>query len=189
MKNRNNRLLDKLVIVDLEATCDDPRPRWHGEIIEIGVCLLDLRTLAITDKRGILVKPETTPITRFCTSLTTITPEMVAREGVSLKEAVAVLHNDYKIDERTWASWGDYDRKQLTNECNNKAIPFHGQNSPHLNLKHLMAVEYGLRSGEGMDRALERFKIKPEGVHHRGVDDAYNIARIYAKHLGRVRGV
>jgi inhibitor of KinA sporulation pathway (predicted exonuclease) len=50
-----------------------------------------------------------------------------------------------------------------------------------------MAVEYGLRSGEGMDRALERFKIKPEGVHHRGKDDAHNIARIFAEHLKRVR--
>ncbi len=187
--NRNNRLLDKLVIVDLEATCDDPRPRWYGEIIEIGVCLLDLGTLAITDRRGILVKPETTPITRFCTSLTTITPEMVRNEGVSLADALLQLKNDYKIDQRTWASWGDYDKKQLTNETRAKGLLFWGEQSPHLNLKHLMAVEHGLRSGEGMDRALERFKIKPEGVHHRGEDDAFNIARIYAKHLGRVRGV
>lgn len=183
-----NRKLDKLVVIDLESTCDNPRPQWQGEIIEVGVCLLDLQTLDITDKRGILVKPQNTPITSFCTSLTTLTPELVQAEGVSLFQAMAVLELDYKIRERTWASWGDYDRNQLIKDCNAKRFGFPGENSSHLNIKNLLAIEYGWKAGEGLDRALERFQMNLEGTHHRGKDDANNIARIYAAHLRHVRG-
>ena len=73
------KLLDKIVVVDIEATC------WEGklpegmisDIIEVGVCLLDVETGEITDNRGILVKPERSTISPFCTELTTITPELI----------------------------------------------------------------------------------------------------------------
>ena len=182
-----NRRLDKLIVIDLEATCDDPKPQWQGEIIEVGVYLLDLQTLDITDKRGILVKPQNTPITPFCTSLTTLTPELVEQEGMSLFQAMVILDAHYKISQRTWASWGDYDRKQLIKDCNAKRFGFPGEHSTHFNIKQILAVEYGWKAGEGLDRALERFKMNLEGTHHRGKDDAYNIARIYAAHLKHVR--
>lgn len=182
-----NRRLDKLVVIDLESTCDEPRPRWQGEIIEVGVCLLDLQTLAITDKRGILVKPDNTPITPFCTSLTTLTPELIEREGISLFQAMVILQEQYGIRERTWASWGDYDRNQLIKDCNAHKYGFPGEKSSHINIKNTLAVEYGWRSGGGLDKALEKFGLTLEGTQHRGIDDANNIARIYAAHLTRVR--
>lgn len=181
-----NKLYDKIVVLDLEATCDEPRPTWRGEIIEVGVCLLDVRSLEITKPKGIMVKPQNTPITPFCTKLTTITPEMVESAG-SLFQAMVTLEEEYQISQRTWASWGDYDRKQLVSECNSKRMGFPGENSTHLNLKSLMAIEYGWPRENGLDRALNLFKLKLEGTHHRGIDDAYNIARVYAKHLAWVR--
>ena len=53
-------LLDKVIIIDVEATC------WEGttpvdmesDIIEIGICLLDVQSGEITNNKGILVKPE-----------------------------------------------------------------------------------------------------------------------------------
>ncbi|QYS89362.1 hypothetical protein [Flavobacterium davisii] len=50
------KLLDKILVVDIEATC------WEGklpegmisDIIEIGVCLLDVQTGEISDNREIL---------------------------------------------------------------------------------------------------------------------------------------
>jgi inhibitor of KinA sporulation pathway (predicted exonuclease) len=181
------KLFDHLVIIDLEATCDEPKPLWQSEIIEVGVCLLDLRTLEITKPRGLLVKPERTPITAFCTNLTTITPELVAREGITLAEAMRILEKEYKLDERTWASWGDYDRKMLEKDCEAKGISFPGRTRSHINLKNLLTVELGLPWENGLDNALERFGLKLEGTHHRGVDDAKNIARIYQRHLQKVR--
>jgi inhibitor of KinA sporulation pathway (predicted exonuclease) len=186
MANRN-KLHDKLVIIDLEATCDEPRPKWPSEIIEIGVCLLDLSTLNIEKPRGIMVKPVVSPVTPFCTKLTTITQEMLDREGITLAEAMRILEEEYKLDKRTWASWGDYDRKQFLKDCAHKGIGFPGESRTHLNLKSIIQVEKGLITEEGLDRACDRFHLKMEGTHHRGVDDARNIARIYQKHLQKVR--
>lgn len=185
----SSKVLDKLIVIDLEATCDSPQPAWHGEIIEVGVCLLDLQTLEITDKRGILVKPENTPITEFCTSLTTITPEMVASQGISLFKAMLILQEEYKIRKRAWGSWGDYDRNQLINECNSKRMGFPGERGTHFNIKQILAAEYGWKAGEALDRALTKFGMTIEGTQHRGVDDAVNVARIYAAHLRHVRGI
>jgi inhibitor of KinA sporulation pathway (predicted exonuclease) len=182
-----NKRYDKLVVIDIEATCDNPRPQWQSEIIEVGVCLLDLRTLEITDKRGILVKPEKTPITSFCTSLTTITPELIEREGRSLFEAMTVLQEQYKIRERTWASWGDYDRNQLIKDCDSKKFGFPGEFSSHINVKNVLAIEHGWDREVGLDNALKRWKMNLEGTHHRGRDDAANIARIYAAHIASIR--
>lgn len=182
-----NKRHDKLIVIDVESTCDDPRPSWQGEVIEVGVCFLDLRTLEITDQRGILVKPERTPITPFCTSLTTITPELIAREGKSLFEAMVILQEQYKIRERTWASWGDYDRNQLIKDCNSKKFGFPGERSSHINIKNVLAVECGWDRESGLDLALKRWNMKLEGTHHRGKDDAVNVARIYAAHIASIR--
>jgi inhibitor of KinA sporulation pathway (predicted exonuclease) len=84
--------LDKILVVDLEATCwNGPIPEGMvNEIIEIGVCLLDVNTGEITDNRGIIVKPEHSVVSEFCTELTTITPELVEKEGISLQDAFRI---------------------------------------------------------------------------------------------------
>lgn len=85
--------LDKILVVDIEATCwNGPNPPgMKNDIIEIGICLLDIHTGDITDNRGIIVKPERSEVSEFCTELTTITPEMVTEQGISFKEACAIL--------------------------------------------------------------------------------------------------
>ena len=85
-------MTDKLIVVDLEATCwkKQPPPGQQNEIIEVGVCLLDTETLAIEDNRGILVKPTRSKVSEFCTKLTSLTQEMVD-DGVSFAESCATL--------------------------------------------------------------------------------------------------
>lgn len=55
--------LDKVLVVDIEATCWEGAnpPGMENDIIEIGVCLLDVNSGEITDNLGILVKPERFP--------------------------------------------------------------------------------------------------------------------------------
>jgi len=50
-------------------------------------------------------------------------------------------------------------------------------------------LEHGWAAKEGMDQALKKFGITLEGTHHRGIDDAFNIAKIYAAHLRKIRSV
>ena len=40
-----------------------------------------------------------------------------------------------------------------------------------------------------MMSALKRDGIKPEGVHHRGIDDAKNIAKIFIKYFDVFRKI
>lgn len=178
-----------LVVIDLEATCWDKDELVHpvSEIIEIGVCPLNLQTLEIGQKHSIMVKPEHGKISKFCTDLTTITQEMVDTQGIPLKEALVKLYSLYNLREMVWASWGDYDRKQFERDTKAKGIPFNYFS--HMNLKTILTAEYGWDRQYGMDELLEMFNLELIGTHHRGSDDAGNIARIYQQHLARFRNL
>ncbi len=171
--------LDKIIIVDIEATC------WEGalpegmanDIIEIGICLLDINTGEITDNRGILVKPERSVVSDFCTELTTITQDMLDKEGISFKDACKILKTEYESQSRAWASFGAYDLNQFKRQCTDLGIgyPF---GPSHINVKTLFALKKKLGHEQGMAGALALLEIPLEGTHHRGVDDAKNIAKI-----------
>lgn len=173
------RKLDKIVVVDVEATC------WNGstpagmehDIIEIGICLLDVDTGEIEDNRGIFVRPERSEISPFCTELTTITPEMIEKEAVSFQEALRILRKEYDTQKRCWASYGAYDMKQFQRQCTalDRGYPF---GPSHINVKTTFALKEKLEREVGMDSALKALNIPLEGTHHRGKDDARNIAKI-----------
>ena len=50
--------------------------------------------------------------------------------------------------------------------------------SRHINIKTLFGIKHRLTEEVDMDRALTLLGIELIGTHHRGVDDAYNAARI-----------
>ena len=95
-----------------------------NEIIEIRhLAYFDTLTGEISDNRGILVKPTHSKISPFCTQLTTLTPELVAREGVSFEEALQILKKEYQAYQYTWASYGNYDRNMLQKQCTLRKLP------------------------------------------------------------------
>ncbi|RYE20212.1 MAG: exonuclease domain-containing protein, partial [Sphingobacteriaceae bacterium] len=162
--------LDKIVIVDIEATCWETKPPegMENDIIEVGICLLDIHTGELSDNRGILVKPERSVISPFCTELTTITSEMTDSEGISFKEACAILKKEYFTNSRAWASFGAYDAKQFQRQCAAMGVgyPF---GPSHINVKTLFALKKKLDHEQGMAGALVLLDIPLEGTHHRGV--------------------
>jgi len=174
------RKLDHVIMIDLEATCWDGEPPdgQVSEIIEIGICPLELATGKRLEKRSILVRPERSTVSAFCTSLTTITPEMAAG-GIAFADACAILRREYDTKERLWASFGDYDRNQFQRQCESTGIgyPF---GPGHLNVKTLFAIARGLPHEVGLDGAVRMLGRDLEGTHHRGHDDAWNIAGVLA---------
>ena len=176
----NLEITEKIIILDLEATCwenDGSFQKQHSEIIEVGVCILDVDNGEIEANRGILVKPVNSEISTFCTNLTSITPAMVNTEGVSLKQAVALLKENYSSKKFTWASYGAYDKNMLKEQCKKFNIDY-PMSANHINVKVLLSEKLGLNKGVGMSTALKMLKLPLEGKHHRGVDDARNIAKI-----------
>ena len=181
------RSLDVILVVDVESTCWEgaPPPGQTSEIIEVGLCPLDLRTLERTEKRSILVKPDQSEISEFCTSLTTLTPEMFAEAG-SLADAVKTLKKEFSSKDRLWASWGDYDRRQFERVCKNQNVSYPFGPS-HLNVKSLFAAAVGSGHEMGLDGAYKQLGISMEGTHHRGDDDAWNIAGVLCRLLKAMR--
>ncbi|MEO8613176.1 MAG: 3'-5' exonuclease, partial [Chloroflexota bacterium] len=108
------RKYDQIIIVDIECTCwDGPPPDGQeNEIIEIGVCRLRPSNWERYDKRSLLVKPERSTVSPFCTDLTSLTQEQVDT-GMTFAAACAILEKEYKTRQRIWASYGDYDRQMF----------------------------------------------------------------------------
>jgi inhibitor of KinA sporulation pathway (predicted exonuclease) len=173
------RLLDRILVIDVESTC---WPAWEqpagveSEIIEIGVAEVTVETAEIVSNTGILVRPQRSAVSPFCTQLTTLTQAQVDA-GVTFEEACRTLRKQYSADERAWASYGDYDRSQFERQCKSFGVryPF---GKTHFNVKALFALVNVLPREVGMDDALRRSGLPLEGTHHRGVDDARNIANI-----------
>lgn len=182
-----NKKLDKIIIIDIEATCweNEPPEGEESEIIEIGVALLDVQTLTISDNESIIVKPIKSLISPFCTKLTSITEDMV-NSGISFAEACEILKNKYKSHRRTWASWGDYDRKQFEKQCRAWCVPI-PFGSTHINIKNLFSIFYNYPKEFGLNKAAQLIGLTMEGTLHRGVDDAMNISRAFAKLLYQCR--
>ena len=167
-----------LNVVDVEATC------WQGhvpagqvnEIIEIGLCVVDLVARERVAKHRILVRPARSAVSAFCTELTGLTQAEVDT-GVSFEEACALLAGEHRAGSRTWASWGDYDRNQFTRQAQRgRAVyPF---SSRHVNAKRVFTESYGLRKRPGMAAALGVAGLPLEGRHHSGADDAWNIGAL-----------
>jgi inhibitor of KinA sporulation pathway (predicted exonuclease) len=171
---------DYYLIVDLEATCSDDGtvPRQEMEIIEIGAVMQSSRTFEIESEFQTFVRPvRHLELTRFCTELTGITQEQVAG-GSPFREAIEAMKQWMDPwGDALFCSWGDYDRNHFLQDCayHGVAYPFR---SGHLNLKAEFARALGQSKKQGIADALRKLGLEFEGSHHRGLDDARNIARI-----------
>lgn len=174
-KYRDNCIL----VIDVESTCNEnkdgqPQEEFVSEIIEVGYAILDYKLNEIKEKGSIVVKPERSVVTPFCTNLTGWTQEAVDR-GISWAEACKTLEQDLISGGRLWCSYGDYDRAMFVKMCQmyNVKYPMTPQ---HLNLKAISTVVLG--GVYGLAGCLSKLKMNFEGRHHNGSDDAYNAARI-----------
>jgi inhibitor of KinA sporulation pathway (predicted exonuclease) len=179
---------DKIIVIDIESTCWEGAPPAgeESEIIEIGICAIDVASGQRIQKESILVKPERSRVSEFCTQLTTLTQQQVDK-GIPFARACSILTKQHLSKDRVWASYGDYDRRQFERQCQSRKVsyPF---GSTHINVKNLFAITHALPHEVGMVEALELLDISLEGTHHRGGDDAWNIAGILSELLLRARG-
>jgi len=182
---------DKVVVVDIEATCWEPREEQGdqpSEIIEIGVCVLDAKTLDISRKHSYIIRPTHSQISEFCTQLTGHTWKSV-KGGMRLDHACNRLAKEYGTKNRIWASWGDSDRLHFRAECEAKgaSYPF---GEAHINVSDLFALAMGSSTRISVTNALGMLGKTFEGRQHCGADDAYNTAIVlkFLLHSGKLQG-
>ncbi len=169
------------LIVDLEATCCDRGniPRHEMEIIEIGAVILNRENWEIDSEFQTFIKPvRHSNLTNFCTELTTIRQQDVE----NAPEFAEVMKNFQgwidSFPNYIFCSWGNYDKTQFIQDCkfHNISYPF---NSEHRNIKKEFSEYIVTSKSFGMAQALNHLNIELKGTHHRGIDDARNIASIY----------
>jgi inhibitor of KinA sporulation pathway (predicted exonuclease) len=180
-------LYDYFLIVDLEATCCDQQtiPRHEMETIEIGAVIVESSTLKTVDEFCTFIRPERHPqLTSFCQQLTSISQKDVDAATNFPKAILAFKDWLYQYSNFVFCSWGDYDKHQLLQDSQ-----FHSSPMPigaeHINIKRLFSKSQGLTKKYGMAGALKLAEMELEGTHHRGIDDARNMARLMPFILGK----
>ncbi len=167
------------VIFDLEATCwQDSTPLQKMEMIEIGAVMLDGKSYQAVSDFEHFVKPSINPeLSDFCINLTGIKQNKI--NTASDYKTVFGLFLDW-IGEGSLklCSWGKFDNDlfKIENKRINAAFPknFKG----HINLKELYSKAFNAKPSIGLMEALHKRNMTFQGKHHRGIDDARNIARI-----------
>jgi inhibitor of KinA sporulation pathway (predicted exonuclease) len=171
------------VVFDLEATCWEKGKNRPNETIEIGAVLVsDARV--ITGEFDRFIKPVKSPrLSPFCTELTSI-----RQEDVKSAEGFPEIIRDFlewitNHDENFMlCSWGYYDRQQLQADCELHGLD-HSWLAHHISLKHQYAKIKKHKKLIGLNKALSIDFTGFEGTHHRGIDDARNLAKIFVKYF------
>ncbi|VVN91614.1 3'-5' exonuclease [Pseudomonas fluorescens] len=182
-----------LYCVDLEATCDEvdesgsKRPLAvvpdQMETIEVGLVVIDLETLEIVDEFQRFVRPQINPVlTDFCKKLTSIQQADVdsARTYVEVGQELGAFIARYP--NAAWASWGDYDARQLERDAGFAACPSLLEGLPHFNARKWHAGLYDNRP-KSLKQTVESMGLDWKGTYHRGIDDARNVASIIKEML------
>ena len=171
-----------ILVVDLEATCSDDGsiPLEQAEIIEIGAVLVQTDSLNDYNPFQSFVRPvRNTILTPFCTKLTTITQEQIDESLIFEKTYPRFADWLNRCGgAEVFASWGDWDWKQLHKEC--------GECRYEFPIKRNVSIPNAARKLLGFSnkfRLARHFGIKWQGTLHRGIDDARNYASIVVKML------
>lgn len=168
----------RYIIIDLEATCwpENQSPE-RMEIIEIGAVIIPSPSEPPISEFTRFIKPVREPLlSDFCQQLTSISQADVDNAPI-FPVVFQDLLNWIGDTDYHWCSWGAYDLEQLRIDCRRHQVLFPPGLQQHINLKK----EFGRLFQQqrcGMMTALKYLGLKHQGTHHRGLDDARNIARI-----------
>ena len=179
--------LDKVNIIAVETTCwaGFPPPGQHSEIIEVGVCTLDVTSGKRENRKSLLVKPERSEISRYCTAVTTLTQKQV-ENGLSFKAALQILKTEYFARDRIWASYGNSNRRIFKKQCklSGEHYPF---GASHVNIKSLLAFFKALPVEVNLRDALNQLNLPQEANTKRAVNEAWSSALILSKLMMETR--
>ncbi|MDD0998001.1 exonuclease domain-containing protein [Pseudomonas sp. TNT2022 ID1044] len=183
-----------LYCVDLEATCDEvgesesPRPLAvvpeQMETIEIGLVVIDLETLEVVDDFQRFVRPLINPVlTDFCKQLTSI-----QQADVDSAHTYAEVGQEFgafiaRYPDAAWASWGDYDARQVERDAGLATCPSLLAGLQHFNVRKWHKGLYDDQP-KNLKQTVESLGLVWHGTYHRGIDDARNVASIIKEILG-----
>ncbi|MDY7559775.1 exonuclease domain-containing protein [Pseudomonas sp. 10B1] len=169
------------LVIDLEATTEDGGwPMAEMEIIEIGVTLVNQNGREL-DHFERFVRPQRRPLlTHFCRELTHI-----SQSNIDNAQPLSIVWPQFErwlsnhlARVVSWASWGEYDRRQLEQEWQHHNMVSALSTLPHVNLKQRFIETRQLQRPLGLNGALQLAGMQFQGQQHRALVDARNTARL-----------
>ena len=79
-------------------------------------------------------------------------------------------------------SWGSFDKKMLIMDCKLHKLEYEWLES-HINIKKQYQDFKRLHRPCGLKAAVKKEGFEFTGIHHRGISDAENLAKVFMKHL------
>lgn len=167
------------IVLDLEATCWEAKSqKQQNEIIEIGALKLDSSGEVVSEFSEFVCPTLNPQLSDFCKGLTTIQQSDVYAAS-TFDVVIKRFQSWIDLDEPfVLCSWGFYDKRQFEKDCDLHKLD-KGWLQNHISLKHQYAEITNLRKPVGMNAALRREGFELDGTHHRGIDDARNIEKIF----------
>jgi inhibitor of KinA sporulation pathway (predicted exonuclease) len=170
------------LIVDLECTCWENEPEGPKETIEIGAVVYVVGQGVVSEFQRFVRPKLHLVLSEFCKRLTTIEQAQVDAAPDFPQAFSEFLAWSRGYPSAVLCSWGQFDDRQLRRDCELHGIPY--PFSEHVNIKMEFCRAVGCKPC-GMSGALERAGLALAGTHHRGIDDARNIARLLDYLLNR----
>ncbi|AYU80543.1 Exonuclease [Leishmania donovani] len=183
----DQQLFDYIIVVDVEATCEQNSRNYPHEVIEIPGVLIDVRTGQVDRARSFhtFVKPwRNSRLTPFCTQLTGITQEVVDA-APSITEAIQLFEKWYRETiprgaKTIFAADGPWDFKNFIHEHHilRDHVGFPSIFYEYLDIRTTFAHHLNHGVPIKLDAMLRKMNLRFDGRPHNGFDDAYNIARL-----------
>ncbi|RNF20584.1 uncharacterized protein Tco025E_03711 [Trypanosoma conorhini] len=183
----DRQLFDYIIVVDVEATCEEGNANYPHEIIELPGVLIDVRRGVVDKQRSFrsYVRPWRNPVlSGFCKALTGIAQADV--DGApSLPEVVKAFERWYRATipagaKVAFAADGPWDFKNFIYEHSvlRDHVGFPGIFYEYLDIRTTFAHHFNRGAPIKLDAMLRRMQLEFEGRPHCGFDDAVNIARL-----------
>lgn len=184
----------KALLIDLEMTCWEGGvvpPGMRREVLEIGLVEIDTKEMVIAREGSWLVRPIASEVTPYCSALTGITPEEVARDGRPLREVLRTIANEFGPARKSLLAWGD-DWSPIEIDCRHQDCQNPFPRDAFLNVGHVASLLWSGSGRLGLDDARVALGKPDVPGRHRALPDArataevvIEMSRLVREHVAR----
>jgi inhibitor of KinA sporulation pathway (predicted exonuclease) len=172
----------RFVVIDFEATCDEPYNPDPQEIIEFPAVVVDPGGVFDAAEFHSFVRPVVHPqLTQFCVELTG-TPQEVIDAAPTFTEVLTHFEAWWEqyVDDALCVTCGDWDLGSLLKrQCAQHGLPVPLWGRQWANLKWVYArTVSGTTDHVRLPEMAAQLDVRMTGRLHSGIDDARNIARV-----------
>lgn len=166
---------NEVVLVTIKTTSYESQK----EIIEIGLCNFNVKSLRRYDPISLFVKPLKTKVTEQCTQVTGITASDVS-DAVSFCDLCDFMQQTYKTNEKPWASYGNFAEIIFKKQCHENNIEY-PLSDRFINIRHYFPLIFSQENEIPLREALHKLDI-PAGSNS-CEDDVLNMGILLAEVL------